>query len=97
MRNSLPPRPDPEQNAMLQRERARRKMEAETERAIERVKPMTSQQRDECSSLSNRQRAQAAKHGKFWCSYCDWALVGQYGRCRNCGHKENPKEKKVTL
>lgn len=44
--------------------------------------------------LSNREKSQRAKRGKFWCDGCDACLVGQWGKCPNCGHKHNPKKRK---
>jgi len=43
---------------------------------------------------TNREKSMAATKDKFWCSYCDRALRGEYGRCPSCGRKHNPKKKK---
>ncbi len=37
---------------------------------------------------TNRQKTQKAKRGLHWCIRCDMALVGQYGKCPNCGYIE---------
>lgn len=42
--------------------------------------------------LSNRQKSRIAKKKKFWCSKCDANLIGQHGKCSNCGYLENKKK-----
>ena len=46
--------------------------------------------------LSNRQKSRIAKKTKFWCSKCDASLVGQYGKCKNCGFIENKNKGEKT-
>jgi hypothetical protein len=42
--------------------------------------------------LTNRQKSRTAKRGLFWCSGCDGNLVGQTGKCKACGYRENRKK-----
>lgn len=42
--------------------------------------------------LTNRQKSRTAKRGLFWCSGCDGNLVGQTGKCKVCGYRENRKK-----
>ena len=40
----------------------------------------------------NRLRArQASKRGLFWCDICDRDIVGDYGKCPNCGATKGRK------
>mgnify|MGYP005873843003 CR=1 FL=1 len=38
--------------------------------------------------MSNREKTQIAKKGKFWCRRCDAQIVGEWGKCPNCGYKD---------
>ena len=40
----------------------------------------------------NREKSQRSTKQKFWCSRCDGALIGEFGKCPNCGFKENNKK-----
>lgn len=39
----------------------------------------------------NRETAQRAKRGLFWCG-CDRARVGEFGKCPECGRVGSPKK-----
>ena len=46
--------------------------------------------------LKNREKVLRANKSKFWCKYCDSALVGEYGRCPNCGRYNYRKKRKTA-
>ena len=50
---------------------------------------------DEREVLTNRQKAQEPKPGRHWCDRCDRALVGQIGKCPECGVVQDGCEGKV--
>lgn len=41
--------------------------------------------------LRNREKARQAKYGLTWCGTCDREMVGDLGKCPNCGkyHKRS--------
>jgi len=43
---------------------------------------------------SNREKNMRCRKVKFWCNFCDGALVGEYGKCPSCGRIENKHRKK---
>ena len=47
-----------------------------------------------CYTPTNREKSKKAKRGMHWCMNCDAQLVGQYGRCPNCGAYANRKKLK---
>lgn len=44
--------------------------------------------------LTNREKAMQPKKNKFWCKYCDMALVGEYSKCPVCGKRNGKKRLK---
>ena len=40
---------------------------------------------------ANRISSQRARRGTFWCRRCDVARVGEIGRCRACGYRNDRK------
>jgi len=45
---------------------------------------------------TNRERAMTARKGtKFWCNNCDFALVGEYGKCPVCGYIKDPQKRRI--
>jgi hypothetical protein len=48
--------------------------------------------KDDRDILTNRQKSRTAKRGLFWCRGCDGNLVGQTGKCKVCGYRENRKK-----
>ncbi|KKL82270.1 hypothetical protein LCGC14_1986410 [marine sediment metagenome] len=45
----------------------------------------------------NRETAQHAKRGRFWCGCCDAALVGAFGKCPVCGRVASPKKLRTPI
>lgn len=43
---------------------------------------------------TNREKAMTSHKGRFWCETCDAALVGEVGKCPNCGAVQCPKKRK---
>ena len=43
---------------------------------------------------SNREKAQRAKKGLFWCGGCDCNMVGKLGKCTVCGWKADKDKKR---
>lgn len=43
----------------------------------------------------NRNKQKEPTKDKFWCPNCDMALVGEYGKCPNCGKKINKGKYKL--
>lgn len=43
---------------------------------------------------SNRDKRMEAKKDKFWCGKCDCQLIGEYGKCPNCGWRSGVKRLK---
>jgi hypothetical protein len=48
--------------------------------------------KDDRDILTNRQKSRTAKRGLFWCGGCDGNLVGQTGKCKACGYRENRRK-----
>lgn len=42
--------------------------------------------------LRNREKARMAKYGLAWCDTCDREMVGDLGKCPNCGKYHNRKK-----
>ena len=46
------------------------------------------------SIKTNRQKSiYKTTKGKFWCPRCDANLIGQIGKCSNCGYRDKNKKK----
>ena len=44
----------------------------------------------------NRDKILAPRSHKYWCKKCDCQLTGDYGKCPNCGYRNNRKKFKRT-
>jgi len=49
---------------------------------------------DDIEYLTNRDKSKLPKKSKFWCIYCDAQLVGEWGKCPNCGKRNGRKRRK---
>lgn len=49
---------------------------------------------DNSFKYTNRQKSKRATKQKFWCHFCDADLVGEFGKCGNCGRKHYAKKNK---
>ena len=47
---------------------------------------------DEEYTPRNREKAKSAKYGMTWCGYCDMDMVGDIGKCPQCGKIKNRKK-----
>lgn len=43
---------------------------------------------------TNREKSMTSHKARFWCECCDAHLVGEVGKCPNCGTIQNPKKRK---
>lgn len=40
---------------------------------------------------SNREKTLSVRKNLYWCISCDCQLVGDYGKCPNCGYRNKRK------
>jgi rubrerythrin len=46
---------------------------------------------DEDDVLSNREKTLRPRKTKFWCGFCDRAIVRPWVKCPVCGHRNGKK------